>query len=114
MPEQASPKALRVRHGRRSLAHLPSADLGADKENATLDSAALSAVGAHAKHGAKKSRSKSLGPGGLDALQEGTGNRGRVGLSSSMPCRTRSFNHIIALFASPQINLEAYSAFAYQ
>ena len=44
-----------------------------DKENATLD--VSSAVGATRK----KSRSKSMGPGGLDTLKTGHGNRRAVG-----------------------------------
>ncbi|KAL8857923.1 MAG: hypothetical protein Q9178_005542 [Gyalolechia marmorata] len=43
-----------------------------NKENTTLDSATL-AEAPKAAH--KKSRSKSVGPGGLNALKEGTGNR---------------------------------------
>lgn len=44
-----------------------------DKENATVD---LGPNGAAASK--KSSRSKSLGPGGLDALRQGTGNRRAV------------------------------------
>ncbi|KAL8948796.1 MAG: hypothetical protein Q9222_005041 [Ikaeria aurantiellina] len=43
-----------------------------NKENVTLDSAGIAQA---VKVLGKKSRSKSLGPGGLDALKEGTGNR---------------------------------------
>lgn len=43
-----------------------------EKENATIDVA--SSVGA----GRRKTRSKSLGPGGLDALKQGSGNRRAV------------------------------------
>ncbi|KAK4208793.1 kinetochore protein spc7 [Rhypophila decipiens] len=43
----------------------------ADKENATMDVGGASNVAA----GRKKSRSKSIGPGGLDILKSGTGNR---------------------------------------
>jgi kinetochore protein Spc7/SPC105 len=52
-----------------------------DKENMTADIGAL--VGSHKRATAgeklnKKSRSKSIGPGGLDALKDGTGNRRQV------------------------------------
>lgn len=40
-----------------------------DKENATVD------VGSTLAAGRKKSRSKSMGPGGLDVLKSGNGNR---------------------------------------
>ena len=43
-----------------------------DKENATID------VGAEQAARAKKARSKSMGPGGLDALKVGSGNRRAV------------------------------------
>jgi kinetochore protein Spc7/SPC105 len=68
---------------RKSIAHLPSAEHGGsmDKENMTADIGAL--VGSHKRATAgeklnKKSRSKSIGPGGLDALKDGTGNRRQV------------------------------------
>lgn len=53
-------------------------DLGGDKENLSVDSAALSSITLQVKHTAKKSRSKSVGPGGLAALKEGAGNKGEV------------------------------------
>lgn len=43
-----------------------------DKENATTD------LGSTLAANRKKSRSKSLGPGGLDALKQSTGNRRAV------------------------------------
>lgn len=46
---------------------------GLDKENATVDIASELAASR------KKSRSKSMGPGGLDTLKPGTGNRRVVG-----------------------------------
>lgn len=73
-----------MRQARKSIAHLPSSDVGANKENATLDAAALTSMTATGKQAAKKSRSKSIGPGGLDALKEGTGNKGGV-----RQCRSR-------------------------
>lgn len=50
----------------------------AEKENATLDSATMSTISSQLKEKSKKSRSKSIGPGGLDALKETSGNRGDV------------------------------------
>jgi kinetochore protein Spc7/SPC105 len=53
-----------------------------DKENMTTD---IGSLGGSSKRSIlgdaatkKKSRSKSLGPGGLDALRDGTGNRRQV------------------------------------
>ncbi len=43
-----------------------------DKENATVDVASELAA-------SRKARSKSIGPGGLDSLRPGTGNRRAVG-----------------------------------
>jgi kinetochore protein Spc7/SPC105 len=45
-----------------------------DQENKTADIGAL----AEGKKASKKSRSKSIGPGGLDALKDTTGNRRKV------------------------------------
>lgn len=75
MPPSTSPRAPRARQSRKSIAHLPQADLVGDKENATMDSAALSSLSAQANQKVKKPRSKSIGPGGIDALKEGSGNR---------------------------------------
>lgn len=83
-----SPKVPRVRQARKSLAHVPSTDISEHKENYTVDSAALSSLTAHEKQTSKKSRSKSLGPGGLDALKEGSGNKQEVELPGlcQAPC----------------------------
>ncbi len=70
-----SPRAGRARQARKSIAHLPSMDLGGDKENATMDLAALPSLDLQSKEKVKKSRSKSIGPGGLDALKQGNGNK---------------------------------------
>ena len=78
MADTQSPKAPRMRQARKSISHVPSAEVSVDKENATLDAGAMSAFTTKVKQTAKKSRSKSLGPGGLDALKEGTGNKGKV------------------------------------
>ena len=67
-----------MRQARKSIAHLPSPDLGGDKENATVDLSTLSSLTTKGKQNAKKSRSKSVGPGGLDALKASAGNRGGV------------------------------------
>ncbi|KFZ10496.1 hypothetical protein V501_05168 [Pseudogymnoascus sp. VKM F-4519 (FW-2642)] len=63
---------------RKSLAHVPSSSSTMDKENMTADIGAM--VGSNkrapvAGKAAKKSRSKSIGPGGLDALMSSSGNR---------------------------------------
>lgn len=65
---------------RKSIAHRPSADM-VDKENMTADIGALGVAHKRAALGerlSKKSRSKSIGPGGLDALKDTTGNRRKV------------------------------------
>jgi len=63
---------------RKSLAHIPSSVM--DQENMTADLGALVAGKKAVPIGkpAKKSRSKSIGPGGLDALKDTTGNRRKV------------------------------------
>ena len=63
---------------RKSIAHMPSPDtvMTTDKENMTLDTSALAAKATSRLQ--KRSRSKSLGPGGIEALQEDSGNRGKV------------------------------------
>lgn len=54
---------------------------GLDKENATTEIGAAQSFSNNTKSAMKdkKSRSKSLGPGGLDALQNSNGNRRQVG-----------------------------------
>jgi kinetochore protein Spc7/SPC105 len=78
--------AARVR-SRRSIAHVPRSKMtsGLDKENATTDIGVVPPFGNNAKAATKdkKSRSKSLGPGGLDALQISNGNRRKVSYYSS-------------------------------
>jgi len=64
---------------RKSLAHIPSAS-DMEQENMTADIGAL-AVGKQAipiEKPNKKLRSKSIGPGGLDALKDTSGNRRKV------------------------------------
>ncbi|KAI9680370.1 MAG: hypothetical protein M1829_001256 [Trizodia sp. TS-e1964] len=75
---QAEPKG-RLR-SRKSIAHLPSPDTQptlVDKENATVDIGRPTVLKREPSttRRPKNSRSKSLGPGGLDALKEGAGNR---------------------------------------
>lgn len=75
MASMQSPKVPRVRQARKSLAAMPGTEFGGDKENMTVDTAMIAGLGAHGKQAAKKSRSKSIGPGGLDALKEEGGNK---------------------------------------
>lgn len=74
MSSTQSPKAPRVRQVRKSIAHTPS-DITGNKENVTVDAGAIASFSAQGKQVVKKSRSKSIGPGGLDALKEGSGNK---------------------------------------
>lgn len=61
---------------RQSIAHMPSSRLnGIDKQNATIDiSAARKAQEINSQLLKKRTRGKSLGPGGLEALAETDGN----------------------------------------
>ncbi|KAG4412265.1 hypothetical protein IFR04_014591 [Cadophora malorum] len=60
---------------RKSLAHIPSSQ-SMDQENMTADIGALTGKKAvPIEKPSRKSRSKSIGPGGLDALKDTTGNR---------------------------------------
>lgn len=67
---------------RKSIAHMPTQGVNGDKENITVDIAAATVAVSNSiaqeKPLAKKPRSKSIGPGGLDALKEDTGNRRQV------------------------------------
>ncbi|KAK1994835.1 Spc7 kinetochore protein [Colletotrichum falcatum] len=58
-----------ARRTRRSIGAASSSRKNGDKENATID------VGSSLAESRKKSRSKSIGPGGLDALKNTNGNR---------------------------------------
>ena len=75
-----SPKPPRVRQARKSIAHTPSAYIPGNEENANVDSGMHANLDAQGKQVAKKNRSKSIGPGGLDALKEGSGNKLEVRL----------------------------------
>jgi len=66
-------KSSKVR-SRQSIAHLPSSRNSALKDNVTTDIAALQAQHNASPAISKRSRGKSIGPGGLEALTESTGN----------------------------------------
>lgn len=70
---EQSPKV--ARRTRKSIAHLPSPD-SVDKENNTVQG--IPETGHLAKNASRKPRSKSLGPGGLEALKDDAGNRQKV------------------------------------
>lgn len=70
---------------RKSIAHAPSLVVNNEKENVTVDLAMASTSLAYGNITTKKSRSKSIGPGGLDALKEDPGNRRQVVLNSFRP-----------------------------
>ncbi len=72
---------------RQSIAHMPSSRTAALKDNVTTDIAALQAQSSASQAAKKKSRGKSLGPGGLEALTETTGNMLKVCLFLLFPLR---------------------------
>ena len=96
----------------KSIAHMPSPDTTVDKENLTIGSAGLSKLAASSKQAGKKSRSKSIGPGGLDALKENAGNRRAVGYLQCacgfLVAGTDQFLFLVCIATSDQINFEAY------
>lgn len=59
---------------RKSIAHFSTSELESDKENPNNDVK----VNIEAGKGKLKGRSKSIGPGGVDALQDDSGNRQKV------------------------------------
>ena len=69
-----SPRAP-TRRSRKSIAHLPTSDL-VDKGNNTVQG--ITSAGSLARETGRKSRSKSIGPGGLEALNETAGNKQKV------------------------------------
>ena len=80
MEAPQSPRKTNIRpRSRMSVAHIPTADALGDKENLTVDAAEVIGWTAKATTVMKKSRSKSIGPGGLDALLSDAGNRQKVG-----------------------------------
>ena len=82
------------RRARKSIAHLPSTSIGSngqqDNQTENLTTYQSQSELAQSKNASKKSRSKSMGPGGLDALKETSGNRRKVScihkLSELDPC----------------------------
>lgn len=79
MATSQSPKAVQIRHGaRKSIGHQPSPDINTEKENMTLGNISTMSSMMDTKAERKKKRSKSIGPGGLDALMEDAGNRRKV------------------------------------
>ncbi|KAL6716387.1 hypothetical protein ACLMJK_005953 [Lecanora helva] len=75
MASTQSPEVSRMRHARKSIAHMPSTGIDINKENSTTGGAAIGDQDARDKQSSKKSRSKSLGPERLDALKEDSGNK---------------------------------------
>ena len=86
-----SPKAASSRRNRKSIAHFPTSDLGFNKENAEHGT---SSTGVNEKISGKKPRSKSLGPGGLDALKQDAGNKQKVNTSRDQSCGARLLTSI--------------------
>ena len=72
-----SPRSSRPK-SRQSIAHMPSSRATTLRDNATTDIAVLQAQNDEFKAAKKKSRGKSLGPGGLEALKETAGNTAKV------------------------------------
>lgn len=71
---------------RKSIAHMPSPERTLDKENNVQELARSTQETKQqiSTNTSKKSRSKSLGPGGLDALKDTSGNRRKVGQSDCL------------------------------
>ena len=63
---------------RHSLAHLPSSSSTASKDNATTDIGAIQRQALASQSEKRKLRGKSIGPGGLEALQESNGNKTKI------------------------------------
>ncbi|MCJ1471974.1 hypothetical protein MMC13_000618 [Lambiella insularis] len=70
-----SPKSPRQRRVRKSIAYMPAPDVTFDKENTEHGT---TTTGGIIKKNNRKPRSKSLGPGGLEALKEDAGNRQKL------------------------------------
>ena len=64
---------------RRSIAHLPLSEIASSKESLSNEAVRNPGLASPVKAGGRKSRSKSIGPGGLDALRDDSGNRQKVG-----------------------------------
>ena len=86
-----SPKAASSRRSRKSIAHFPTSDLVFNKENTEHGT---SSTGAVEKVAGKKPRSKSLGPGELDALMQDAGNKQKVNTCHGQRNGARMFTSI--------------------
>lgn len=75
---QSPKKASTASQSHKLMAQLPSPDVNNAKENITLQSITSLKAIANDKQASRKPRSKSIGPGGLDALREDAGNRRQV------------------------------------
>lgn len=75
-----------TRRVRKSIGAHTDARKAADKENVTMD------LGSNSLAMNRKLRSKSLGPGGLDALKHGNGNRRAVSFESFLQHTARPAN----------------------
>ena len=80
--QSSKKKARAPPRSRKSIAHMHSLAVNNEKENVTVSLAITSASVANGDVAAKKPRSKSIGPGGLEALKEDAGNRRQVFHSS--------------------------------
>lgn len=90
---------------RKSVGYLPSPNLDTetgDKENVGPDALPGDVAAAITSAKQKKSRSKSLGPGGLDALKEDAGNKRKVyssdAVSTKALTRSRLLEYCRSLF----------------
>lgn len=76
-PQSAKKRALPPPRTRKSIAHMPAFAVNNEKENVTAN-LAVPSTSAQGNVTAKKPRSRSIGPGGLDTLKEDAGNRRQV------------------------------------
>jgi hypothetical protein len=98
---------------RQSIANVGSSkDIGYDKENATADLSSMRKrkFAASDNEEKKKSRSKSLGPGGLEALKESAGNTAKVAGSYATPLMTTADVATGVFSDTDQIHSQAYRA----
>lgn len=109
--EEVTLPATRRPKSRKSLAHVPSAQT-LDQENMTADLGALTGKRGLPIDKPRKSRSKSIGPGGLDALKDTAGNRRKVCHSiSAMEHKTNSSQvSSRGSSSSSKINSQTYHA----
>ncbi|KIX00454.1 uncharacterized protein Z518_10594 [Rhinocladiella mackenziei CBS 650.93] len=78
MADSTADQRSRRPKARQSIAHLPSTRTSVSRDNATTDITALQVQNNTTQAAKKKSRGKSLGPGGLEALKEPPGNSTKV------------------------------------